>query len=142
MTLPITIAFNPIGTVITSTIMIRGAFDKSTFKNKSERPIALRIFILIEHMGVKTFAKHNHCSKIIAGSHLLVRKNRIKGSASKANRVIAGNIKKAVIFINLLNTDINCSLSFCNEAKMGYVTCCIILFTVPAETSAICFDRV
>lgn len=74
MTLPITIAFNPIGTVITSTIMIRGAFDKSTFKNKSERPIALRIFILIEHMGVKTFAKHNHCSKIIAGSHLLVRK--------------------------------------------------------------------
>ena len=53
--LPIVIASTPKGIVTANVTRINGAFEKSNFINKSERPTALRIFRLIQHNTWKPF---------------------------------------------------------------------------------------
>ena len=89
---PKTIAFTLIGIVINRTKRINGILLKSTFINKSERPIAFNKFILIDDNGVNILAKHKICNKITHGNHFSVNKAITKGFANNAINTITGKI--------------------------------------------------
>src|SRR5699024_11111054 len=104
-TIPIAIASTLIGIVTINTIAIIGNFAKSTFRNKSERPTALRIFILITLIGVTTLAIASHCNSGIVPNHFSPNNTNIMGLAINAINTIVGKVIKAVIFIKRLYTE-------------------------------------
>ena len=94
---PITTAVNPNGIVIAKAAMVSGSLEISTQKNRSLLPMALRIFIFKELIGVIILAKHSHCIRGTTGIHLSVKKKRTKGSDKRANKVRVGTTKKTTI---------------------------------------------
>ena len=117
--LPITTASIPSGTVISIVMIDKGSFDRSNFKNKSERPLAIKIFMLIELTGVTTLARQSHRRYGTMGNHFSVKNTITNGSANAAKIAIIGNTKKAVILISLRYTLNKCSLFSLMEANIG-----------------------
>ena len=91
-----TIASTPNGIAITIASRVYGILNKSSFMNKSERPIAFRRFMLMDDIGVNILAKHNICNKTTHGNHLSVSIITTRGSANNANKVSKGNVTNAV----------------------------------------------
>ena len=65
-------ALTLMGMVIARMMMVNGAFEKSNFINKSERPTAFKIFMFRADRGVKILARQSHCISTTQGTHFSV----------------------------------------------------------------------